>query len=141
MRRTSLTRKPKQRNRRKSQPLDAFLDAKFWRAEVTRTRCVMCRAFPVAYDVAYQHPADLRVKEGHHIIAKRHLRAEGLSGHLWDVRNGMCLCRWHHARHESHAERVPRLLLPPAAVEFAGELHLEWLLDREYPGYPAKGPA
>lgn len=109
------------------------LQSQSWFMAVTRTRCVMCRRAPVAREIRDAHWADLTIREGHHVIAQRFLKVERRADKLWDLRNGMCLCRWHHARHESHAERVPRAALPAAAVQFARELGLEWLLDREYP--------
>lgn len=45
----------------------------------------------------------------------------------------MGLCAYHHARHENWTQRVPYELLPGDALEFAEELDLLWLLEREYP--------
>jgi hypothetical protein len=63
----------------------------------------------------------------HHIVYEQHLRAEGYSGAIvWDLRNALELCLWPpcraHARHHAGAHRLPRSLIPAAAVEFAVEL-------------------
>lgn len=125
--------KPLQRNRRKSQPLDAGLARRYWKMSVTRGGCVMCRAYPLTRDARALHFADLRVIEGHHILAQRHLKGRGFGGRLWDTRNGIGLCRYHHPRHESAMQRVPLELIPDDALEFAIELDLDWIIEREYP--------
>jgi hypothetical protein len=127
-----MKRKPLQRGRRKSQPLDEGLAKRYWKLAVCRGGCVMCRAFPVA-ELAATRQADLRRIEGHHVIAKRHLRREGFGGRLWDIRNGMGLCAYHHARHENWTQRVPFELVPYDAFEFAAEVGLDWIIEREYP--------
>ncbi len=75
----------------------------------------------------------IRTIDGHHVIPQRHLKRAGLEEHLWDERNGLALCRWHHFQHENHRERLPRELIPDEAHDFALELGLDWLIDREYP--------
>lgn len=93
-----------------------------WHAEVTAAGCAM------------EGPHYGRV-EGHHVIPKQALKREGHGDKLWDVRNGVGLCSLHHANHEGHVPggRLPRTLLPSSAFDFAAELGLTWLLDREYP--------
>lgn len=71
--------------------------------------------------------------EAHHVITQQQLRRHGYGDKLWDPRNGMALCTFHHTRHTLARERIPFELIPPAAVEFATELGLDWLLDRYYP--------
>lgn len=71
--------------------------------------------------------------QAHHVLTVQALRRYGLAEHVWDARNGLCLCELHHARHHRALERVPRALLPGAVFEFADEVGLGWLLDREYP--------
>lgn len=71
--------------------------------------------------------------QGHHIIPKRTLKQQHFTDHVWDDRNGLGLCAWHHQRHENYRQRVPRDLLPEAVYEFAAELGIMWMLDREYP--------
>lgn len=92
--------------------------------------CVLCRATDERPAAAYA--ADVRCLEAHHIIAQQQLKARGLHAHLWDVRNGLCLCRLHHQRVTDHHETIPRALLPAAVDDFAAEHHLEWLLHRSY---------
>lgn len=107
--------------------------AREWRAATVRAGCVMCHHFPVDHATRHVHAADLRRIEAHHVLAQRHLKLRGLHEHLWDERNGLGLCSYHHARHERFTQRVPRALLPWAVHEFAAALRLDWLLDREYP--------
>ncbi len=95
--------------------------------------CVMCRAFPLDAGFARTHAPDLRVMEAHHLLPKRDLKAHNLEEHLWDEANAIALCRYHHSRHETYRERLPRAFVPPAAFEFAETLGLGWLIDREYP--------
>lgn len=73
---------------------------------------------------------DLRTIQGHHIIEQQQLKKHHLREYLWDERNGMGLCAYHHQRHTHFIERVPWELLPPAAFEFAEEVGLPWLLDQ-----------
>lgn len=111
----------------------------YWKATVTRGGCVMCRHFPPPPNVRMDFGPELRRIEGHHVLAKRHLRGYlqmPLDEVRWDERNGIGLCVWHHQRHEHHVQRVPRWLLPDAVWSFAHEYDIEWLLDREYPEVP-----
>lgn len=124
--------KPLQRGRRKSQPIDEKLAKRYWRMAVIRGGCVMCRAFPLEPHERIGREPELRRIEGHHVLAKRHLRNEGYGGRFWDTRNGMALCSYHHARHERWMQRVPFDLVPDSAVEFAIELGLLPLLEREH---------
>lgn len=132
MKRTPLRRKPKQRGRNRHFEADANLQRRFWRATAVRGGCVMCRAFPVPAEVRASRFVDLRAIQGHHVVYKHHLKHHGHAGRLWDCSNGIGLCRYHHARHHARVEPVPLTLIPAAAVEFAAELGLDWLLAREY---------
>lgn len=100
-----------------------------WYIAVTRGGCVMCRAFPVPRELRRGRGPDLRRIQGHHILDRQHLPR----GRLWDVRNGLGVCRYHHARHTHFVQRIPRALLPPAALEFAAEANLSARLDHDYP--------
>ena len=94
----------------------------------------MCRAYPVEDpQIRVAHAVDLRTIQGHHIIEQQHLKRHGKREHLWDPRNGMGLCAYHHARHTHWRQRVPRELLPPAVYDFADEIGLPWLLDQYLP--------
>lgn len=103
--------------------------ARSWREIVTRGGCEMCRYVDLG-EIPAEHRPDLRRIEGHHIIEQQQLKKHGKGDMLWDVRNGMGLCSYHHQRHTNWRERVPRRLLLPEAYEFAEEAKLSWLLDQ-----------
>lgn len=113
--------------------VDERAAAKLWHQATARGPCVMCRAFRPSTQIRRAFAADITHLEGHHVLSKRHLKLNGRRDALWDIRNGICLCRYHHERHEKWRQRVPRNLLPADAFEFAAELDLTWLLDREHP--------
>lgn len=127
-----LRRRPKREKPAAEWELERVAREAWHLAVVSRGSCLMCRAFPVSDEIRAAHGPDLNVREGHHVIAKRHLKAHGLTGRLWDSDNGMGLCRYHHARHEKAIQRIPLALLPTRAVRFAREVGLDWILDREY---------
>lgn len=60
----------------------------------------------------------------HHVVREQDVRREG--GDPWDLDNAMLLGRWCecHARHHegSGRRKLPRRLIPPAAVYFAERL-------------------
>ncbi len=93
----------------------------------------MCRAYPVDSEIRKTYFVELRDIQAHHILDKQYLKAAGKHDHLWDVRNGMGLCGYHHPRHTNWRQRVPRELLPPAVYDFAREVGLEWRLDQYLP--------
>ena len=71
--------------------------------------------------------------DAHHVTPLQALKREGVPESAWyDPRNGMALCRYHHGRHESGMERVPRDLLTRDHWEFAAEHDLVRLLHRMY---------
>lgn len=119
--------------RREVAPVDVALQRRYWRTAATSGGCVMCLHFRPTADEVASHGIDLKLLEGHHVLPQQLLKREGLHGKLWDVRNGLGLCRYHHARHESYAQRVPRDVVPNDAFDFADELGLGWAIDREYP--------
>jgi hypothetical protein len=128
--------KPKQRARYQPAPVDELLAKRYWKLTVCRGGCVMCHHYPLTREQAEGRRADLQRVEGHHIVPKQWLRSNGHGGRLWDTRNGMGLCRYHHGRHEARMQPVPRDLLPDGAWEFALELDVDWLLDNAYPEGP-----
>lgn len=77
--------------------------------------------------------------QGHHVISQQTLRKvaseRGLdvSAVLWDERNGIPVCESEHSAHTSAKKRIPRSCLPLAAFQFAAELGLTWLIERDYP--------
>lgn len=118
-----------------------------WKRAVVRGGCVMCRHEPITdAQVLHDFHADIAKLEGHHVLPKRYLQPEELR---WDEStvgcavgdNGVCLCRYHHEKHENYVEgfRLPRALVPEAAHTFAAKLNFEWLLDQEYPEDYAPG--
>lgn len=104
----------------------------WWKREVCRTGCVMCAAFPVDKSTRQLRRAQLENLQAHHVLARRHLKREGKSHLDWADGNGICLCEYHHFRHENAIQRVPFDLLPQEAVEFAEYVGLPWVLEREY---------
>lgn len=113
--------------------VDDGLERRYWRMSVIRGGCVMCKAFPLTPEERTGRHAQIRHVEGHHVLAKRHLKKRGFTDRLWDTRNGMGLCVLHHDRHESYLQRVPYELVPAGAIEFADELGLTALLEHDYP--------
>jgi hypothetical protein len=103
-----------------------------WHRGVTRGGCVMCRAFPLSREQRAGREIDIARIEGHHVLAKRHLRTHNLESRFWDQRNGIALCSYHHHRHEWALQRVPYGLLPACAIEFASEVELLSKLEMEY---------
>lgn len=110
-----------------------------WKLKVARGRCVMCQARGVTVDAHSIHDA-------HHIVPARYIRryvrslrldapeaAKLLARLLYDPRNGLCLCRRDHDKHETGYTRVPRELIPSKAFQFARELKLDYVIDRFYP--------
>lgn len=71
--------------------------------------------------------------QGHHIIAKQALKKRGLRLYLFDLRNRLTVCEGRHQQHEKALHRIPRSLLPAAALAFAEELDLLHLIERYYP--------
>lgn len=78
---------------------------------------------------------------GHHVIPLRMLKAAGVDRSLWyDPRNHLPLCdepapNRCHKRHELYVKRVPRqvvLAKAPEALDFADEVGLLHVFDREY---------
>lgn len=107
------------------------LRASYWHNVVVAGGCVMCKHFPPEVHLSRQ--PDVRTIRAHHVLPKARLMREGKHEHLWDERNGMALCEYHHTRHHGYAQRVPRDLVRDETFGFAAELDLEWLIDREYP--------
>lgn len=117
-----------------------------WRATVTEVGvCAVCGRGPKAREPEKRVGVGL---DPHHVIPARYIRAftdrlrhtmlprefrPFQAAVLFDVRNGLCLCRDCHEAHETGAERVPRELVPDSAVWFAREIGLERLIERFYP--------
>jgi hypothetical protein len=118
--------------RRKRPPVDRIA-AQHWHAHVTSRPCVMCQAFPPSRELFAARRPDFLRRTGHHLVPQQVLRRLHLEHLLWDPRNGLCLCAYHHGQHEVFAQRVPRELVPERAGEFAEEIDLGWLIERDYP--------
>lgn len=120
-----------------------------WAQYVKRDPCAMCIAFPPTPEERRDFWPELNNSQAHHLLPQTNLKAlarrmgwdpDALTGILTDSRNGMCLCEFHHSRHTNHSVRgdrsswrVPRSLLPDGVYDLAAELHIEWLLEQEYP--------
>lgn len=127
MKRTPLKRKPKPAMTAKERAA-----ARSWRAATIVDGCAMCLWMPPE-EVDVSRQPDLLHIVAHHVLPQQALKQEHLHAFLWDERNGIGLCDYHHTRHHNYIERVPRALVPAATTEFAYELELGWLLDAEYP--------
>jgi hypothetical protein len=107
-----------------------------FKREVTARGCVMCANEQLGDQVRRDFAVDLAKRDAHHVITKRQLKDSGLdewSPLLWDPANGVCLCSYHHQRHHKYVQRLPRRLVPIAAVRWAAAIGLAALMDREYP--------
>lgn len=106
-----------------------------FKLKVCASPCVMCLAVGVDRRTRTARAIDLFTLEAHHVIKQQHLRRYGFGGRewLWDPRVGLCLCRYHHARHDHWVERVPRRLLRSDNWRFAEDVELVWLLERDFP--------
>lgn len=104
-------------------------------AEEVALRSLWAVALDGAVDAVDGEPGSLvDPLEGHHVIPAQALRRRGYPPSvIWDVRNRMLLKRSTHHRHTVAVERVPRSALSPANWEFARELGLDWMLERDYP--------
>lgn len=80
--------------------------------------------------------------EAHHPLPREYLRrmarergmgAEERARLLWDPRNRMAVLRSVHDRHTRAFERIPAKALTEANWEFAREVGLERVLERQYP--------
>jgi hypothetical protein len=110
-----------------------------WRSKVVRGRCVMCVWLGKSRDAHYEY-------DPHHVLPARYIRryvrslrlpadeaARLMRSLLYDPRNGICLDRRCHEKHETAFLPVPREAIPAKAWQFTRELGLEWVLDRLYP--------
>lgn len=121
------------RHRRKQRSVADSERQRYWKMTVTRGGCVMCHAEPVSVEVRKTYYVELADIQGHHILPQQALKRAHLEEFLWDERNGCGLCGYHHPRHTTYRERMPRALVPETAYKFAAELGVEWLIDGEYP--------
>lgn len=110
-------------------------DSGEWYRHVTAGGCVMCAEFPVDQRTARDRAGDLDWIQGHHPIERDKLKRWGLAHLIWDKRNGLGVCAYHHGRHTHAVQRIPRRLLRPETFEFADEINARFLLedDAVYP--------
>jgi hypothetical protein len=120
--------KPAGEQRKRSRGMGRPPTPAFWKGEVFGTICVVCLERPAT--------------EGHHIISVQRLRQEAkrrgfeLLDVLWDRRNRLPVCSTCHARHTNRSRPIQRrvlLLFARWVFDFAREIDLEHVLDREYP--------
>jgi hypothetical protein len=120
-----------ERPRRRGEPRsedERRASAEFYRV-VTASGCVMCIAFPVDPQTYRERRADIERIQAAHLISQDKLRRWGLHGRLWDPRDGLGLCCYHHFRHDDAVQRVPRRLIPAPAFVFADEIGARWVLE------------
>lgn len=126
LKRTPLRRRPKKRvsaaERQRSYR---------WYVNATQRGCVMCKHFPPVVDKC-QLP-DVHRMRAHHVVPKAALKQRWLDNEIYNDLNAMGLCEYHHARHHSFTQRVPRSVLTADHEHFALTHNLMWLLDEEYP--------
>ena len=142
-----LRSKPLGRNRRKHyglRPIQGDPDYEAQAAWKQWARTVGCQVCPHRGGVC---DGDV---EGHHVVPqrvlKRHVRNLVFTGQLeeadamlylrrllWDTRNCMLACYRAHRRHENRHQPIDYHLLPPAALQFAEELHMLGVLRQHYP--------
>lgn len=95
--------------------------------------------------VCRKPPSRKNPLEAHHVVSQQSIRryvaglglvrvqaVERLSALLWDVRNGLAVCRRCHDLHTRAKQRIPRAVLNDDHVAFAAEIGLGRLLDRYY---------
>lgn len=93
--------------------------------------CVVCQRFPPDAQTYRERRVDIDWMQAHHLLEQQWLK-RWAPAYLWDVRIGLGVCRWHHGRHTDAVQRIPRLLIPPAAFACADEI------DRETGAHPAR---
>lgn len=127
----ALKRSPlRRRSVKKQTQLDSQAEAKqllaraWWLKVAKNKSCVVC--------------GSRKRVQAHHVVPAQKIKQvasarllEPLSL-LYDVRNGVALCGLCHDNHTTAKERVPRSKLPVAALAFASELALLYVIDREY---------
>lgn len=100
-----------------------------WNTAACRRGCVMCKIDEVDRQTRQDFGWELSKIDGHHVVPKQDLKRWGLHALLWDLRNMLPLCRYHHFRHEQAVQRVPRELLPAPAWEFADAIGARFVLE------------
>lgn len=82
----------------------------------------------------HQDPSECEFPlQAHHILTQQQLKKHGLAEFILDTDVGMGLCYEAHRKHHSAVRRIPYELVPDAAIRFAFEHGLDYLLDRYYP--------
>lgn len=67
-----------------------------------------------------------------HIISQQALRRHGHGDKLWDTRNAIGACYRAHRRSDAALERFPVERLSESFWEFADEVGLRWLAEKQY---------
>jgi len=83
---------------------------RFWHRTLAAGRCAGC--------------GERHWLQAHHALPRQLIRRElsDVEELQWDERNGVCLCRRCHERHELAVQRLGAQRLPAAVREFASEL-------------------
>lgn len=117
----------KRRGPRRATVAERELKRAHWEAAMGQGACAVCPPHRVG-------AGEFMRLEAHHVLAKGVLRRHGFPPEVvHDPANALCVCRRHHALHESCQARIPRSALPAGTVAWAEGLGLGWLLDRCYP--------
>jgi len=128
----ALKRSAIRRKRRRQSPHEAEAAAR-WHRGIMGLTCVRCRRKPAT--------------DAHHIIREQVLKREAFRRGFvfelmrWHVDNRLALCRQCHEDHH-HGKPISRELLwrcAPRVFAFARRLHIEHVLEREYPDTNPKG--
>jgi hypothetical protein len=121
----------KRRKRGKLEPADKTASEAFYVATTRGGECA----------VGAGHVTPTNPLQAHHVTPQEKIREYArtlgagrlvLRRLLWDKRNGLPLCRRCHDLHTRAVTRVPLKLVPAGAVDFARELELDYLLERNY---------
>ena len=139
MKQTPLQRKPPRYLSRELRALERRLKSR-WAAYARTRPCVVCGAAHLA------SPRGTQVLiEGHHVVEKQELKSaarefklddEATLRLVWDLRNNLSLCRFHHAQHTHWRRRLTRrevLAAAPKAQQFSFEIGRGWYIHRNYP--------
>lgn len=95
----------------------------------------MCAAFPPTADERSAYAWLIGNLQAHHLVKQQRLRKAGRHALILDERMGLCLCEWHHQRHENRRQPVPTRLIGTDSIEVIEGAGFGWILhnEREYP--------
>ena len=134
MKRTELKRRtPLKRSTKRESKADAAARRRFYDAVLERDdyRCIRagegeCTGALDAHHVISKQTLKAHASTAANVTARRNL--------VWDPRNGVTVCRGHHAHLTVRADRLTAGEVPPEARDFAREHAITHLLERELDG-------